>query len=486
MNVTQLNKPDSSVSGVDGLREREYVFLARALCFTLPQIGLLLLFAPISILAGIYAKYFGLSLAELAGIILLARIFDAVTDPLVGYWSDRVKERTGSRKAFVFVGGLMLVPLSYFLYVPVGVEAGAEEGGVSLLYFASLYIAFYWAYTLFQVPYFAWANEFTNGGPEKIQVFTTMTIMASLGTLIFYSVPFLSYFSTTDVTPEVLKLTTALGVVLFGIGLVVALIYVPDGPVVNADRGTRVVFRRELFELYTSLVANKPFLLYIAIAIAAGLGMGLWLGLFFTFVDSYLQQGAVYAKISILGVLIALVAMPFWFKVVMRIGKLATWLVYSGCIALFFLSLGFLQAGVGEAFIIGLYIFYLSVSAVSGIIAGPILCDIIDYGRLKKESANSGLMFALQGLLMKLPMAVGTTLSLAIAGWLGYDATFVGGQTSSAEFGMRLGVSWLPAFFMFLSIFLIARMPLSKRRMEIIRKRLTKRTDSSKVSPAYP
>ena len=81
--------------------------LARLLCFTLPQIGFILLFTPTVILAGIYAKYFGLSLVELAGVTLLARIFDAVTDPLVGYWSDRVRERTGSRKIFIVSGGLI-------------------------------------------------------------------------------------------------------------------------------------------------------------------------------------------------------------------------------------------------------------------------------------------------------------------------------------------------------------------------------------------
>jgi len=448
----------------------------------LPQVGLLLLFAPTIILAGIYAKYFGLSLAELAGITLLARIFDGVTDPLVGYWSDRVKERTGSRKVFILAGGLMLVPLSYLLYVPLGAESGAEEG-VSLFYFASLYIAFYWANTLFQVPYFAWANEFTRNGSEKTQVFTVLNIMANLGSLLFYSAPFLSYFTTTDVTPEVLKLTTTLGIILFVIGLVVALKYVPDGPVLNIERDDSVALRQRLSELYANLSANKPFLLYIAIFVTAGLGVGLWMGLFFTFVDSYLQQGAVYAQMSIFAILIGFVAVPIWYKVVMQLGKRVTWLVYSGGVALFFLSLGFLKAGVNETLISGLYIYYYLVAAAAGIIFGPILCDIIDYGRLKKESASSGLMFALQGLLAKLPIAVGASLSLAIAGWLGYDATLAAGQTDSAEFGMRLGVSWLPSLFMFLSLFLINRMPLSERRMEIIRKRLTRRMDSNCVLP---
>lgn len=111
----------------------------------------MLLFAPIAILTGIYAKYFGLSLIELAGITLLARIFDAVTDPLVGYWSDRVRERGGTRKGIILVGGLIMMPLSYFLYVPFA----AEDGAVSLMYFAGFYVAFYWAVTLFQIPYIA-------------------------------------------------------------------------------------------------------------------------------------------------------------------------------------------------------------------------------------------------------------------------------------------------------------------------------------------
>ena len=474
MSMAQFEKPESVGSTPFALCEREYTFLPCLLCFTSPQIGFFLLFAPTTILAGLYARHFGLSLTELAGVIFLARVFDAVTDPLVGYWSDRVRERTGSRKYFVLVGGLMLAPLSYFLYVPLGVQAGAEEG-VSLFYFASLYIAFYWAFTLFQTPYLAWANEFTRNGPEKIQVFTIINIMGNLGTLLFYSAPFLPYFITTDITPEVLRLTTILGISFFVIGLLAALKYVPDGPVLNNVREEGVAFGQKLSEFYSNLLGNKPFLLYVTILIVAGTGAGLWVGLFFTFVDSYLQQGDVYAKISILAILISFVAVPIWYKVVMQTGKRVTWLIVSSGQAIFFLSLGFLHPGVGQGLIIVLYIFYLSVSAAAGIIMGPILCDIIDYGRLKKESANSGLMFALQGLLIKLPVAIGVALSLAITGWLGYDATLVGEQTSSAEFGMRVVVSWLPAVFMFLSLLLIVRMPLSECRMEIIRKRLVRR-----------
>ena len=107
MTVIQSKKKDLVGSIPHGKSESHYTILPRLLCFTFPQVGLILLFVPTTILAGIYAKYFGLSLAELGSITLLARIFDAVTDPLVGYWSDRVRERTGSRKVFIVAGGLI-------------------------------------------------------------------------------------------------------------------------------------------------------------------------------------------------------------------------------------------------------------------------------------------------------------------------------------------------------------------------------------------
>ncbi len=76
--------------------------------------------SPLYLIQGVSRNIYGLSLAALASILLLARVFDAVTDPIIGYWSDRQYRLIGTRKPFVFVGGLMLVVVSYFLYVPIG------------------------------------------------------------------------------------------------------------------------------------------------------------------------------------------------------------------------------------------------------------------------------------------------------------------------------------------------------------------------------
>lgn len=452
----------------------------RPLIFTLPQIGFILLFAPTAILAGIYAKYFGLSLTQLATVTLIARVFDAVTDPLIGYWSDRVREKTGSRKLFILAGALMMLPCSWFLYVPTGASSD-DVPAAGVLYFGVFYVGFFGAATLYLMPYMAWASEFTKTNDEKVRCFTSMNVLGMAGSLILFSLPFLPYFLTTDVTPEVLKLATILGALLFLPSLVLALKIIPDGDTVISSE-PNVSWLGEIKELYGDIVRNAPFLRHIAILIIAGLGAGMWTGLFFTFVDSYLEQGAAFASLSFIAKIAYFLSIPVWYKIVVHFGKRLSWLAYLGGVVLFYLSLSLLRPGFSSEFITTLYVFYLVVQAPSGIIAGPIMCDIIDYARLRKERSISGFMFALNGLLTKTPLAIGMALSLAIAGWFGYDAAIVGGQTASAEFGMLIGVSWLPALFTCAGLFLIYRMPLSEKRMEIVRKRLAQREARSAAS----
>ena len=71
----------------------------KIIAFVMPQVGVVLLLGPVlAVLGGIYAKYYGLSLTNIAAVILAAKLFDAITDPLIGYCSDRWRLKTGSRK----------------------------------------------------------------------------------------------------------------------------------------------------------------------------------------------------------------------------------------------------------------------------------------------------------------------------------------------------------------------------------------------------
>ena len=123
----------------------------KILAFSGPSVGLMFVMGPMNIIQGIYAKYFGIPLTTLAGILLICRLFDVFSDPLMGYFSDRYKARTGTRKPFVMVGGLSLIVCSYFLFIP--------PDNVSTVYIAFWLISFYAASTLISIPTYAWGGE---------------------------------------------------------------------------------------------------------------------------------------------------------------------------------------------------------------------------------------------------------------------------------------------------------------------------------------
>src|SRR5688572_18385320 len=122
--------------------------------------GLCLAYGAGSIGAGIFSTIPGLLLlyyltdtlgvsAGLAGLaVLLPKLWDITTDPIVGAWSDRSRSRWGRRRPFLLAGALTLPPCFVGLFMaPVGDP---------MLAFAWVLVAFCaaaTAFTLFQVPY---------------------------------------------------------------------------------------------------------------------------------------------------------------------------------------------------------------------------------------------------------------------------------------------------------------------------------------------
>ena len=459
----------NTVKNAPAQKAKTSIFI-KALAYAMPSIGMLLIFTPVvSVLGGVYAKHFGLTLTTIATVMLIARLFDAITDPIVGYYSDRSRMRTGSRKPFILVGAILLVPCSYFLMVP-----GSE---VSKGYFVFWYLAFYLAYTLFVIPHLAWINEFTVDTKEKTLVFSVNGVVGQAGGALFYLMPLLPFFTTTEITPQILQISVITGAVLLVLGLLIALKVVPDGPrpepvSETTDASTTLA---QVSDVVKSMLKNKPFILFVMTFMCLGVGLGMWVGMFFIYVDSYLQLGEEFAEISLWGMVVSALAVPVWYRVTLIMGKRKAWLAGMTILMVVFFCTSLLSiegSGYYELFALNILIFFSMGS--TGVIAGPMLCDAIDYGRLKDHIERNATYFSIFTLLSKMQGAVGGALGLGIAGWFGFDV-LASEQTASGLLGLHLGVAWLPALFMVMAMFFIAMMPLNESRMVVIRKRLAAR-----------
>ena len=448
----------------------------KSLVYALPLVGMTLLTIPIAaVLGGIYAKYFGLSLTAIGTVMLVARLFDAFTDPLIGFYSDQRRVKTGSRKPFMLVGAIALAPCSYFLFVP--------HEGVSIAYFTFWYLAFYLALTIFIIPYLAWANEFTATSEEKTLVFSVMAVVGQVSGALFYVLPLLPFFATTEVTPEILKISVFLGIGFLVPGLFLALKVVPNGPAhvplptldAQGQPIAELSLTQKLKGVLSGLVNNKPFVLYVLAFMCLGIGVGMWGGLFFIYVDTYLLLGAEFAELSLWGMAMGAAAIPVWYKLALRWGKRKTWLIGMALYLVVFIGTGLLRPGPdGLHTLFALNMLMTFASGSMGVIAAPMLCDTIDYGRLKDGAERSALYFSIQALMTKVQLAIGGALGFAIVGWFGFDMQATE-QTELSLIGLRLSVSWAPTVFVLLAMVFIALMPLNEARMAIIRRKLRAR-----------
>ena len=101
--------------------------------FGLPEYAVYLASIPVGLyLPFVYSKDMGLELADVGLILMLARISDVVTDPLIGYLSDRTQSRFGRRKPWLACGAALMMIAAFQLFNP-GVLSSASVDNWYLL-----------------------------------------------------------------------------------------------------------------------------------------------------------------------------------------------------------------------------------------------------------------------------------------------------------------------------------------------------------------
>ena len=462
-----MHATKTSVTTIERLRRFE------GLAYASPVLGISFLLGPIQILQGIYAKHFGLALTTIAAVLLIARLFDAISDPVIGYLSDRYQARTGSRKPLVASGGIVFIVASYFLYVP--------PENVSAVYFLSWFLAFYLGFTLFEIPHLAWGSELTDDSRENNKIYGWRAFSASLGSLFFFAIPLLPIFKTNNFTPETLRWS----VVMIGVFMIpmlyICLAYVSDGRSGLARVNPANQGKEDWNNLLSSIIENVPLLWFFGAFLFVGIGAGMWLTLLFLFVDSYLGLGEHLSLTYVISYGVSIITFRGWSWLANRWGKQKIWGLAMILIAGGIMGTGALSPDDASLLFLRLSTVLVFSGFTAWIILAPsLLADIIDYGTLKFNRDRAGTYFSLYTLVAKANWSIGGALGLGIAGWYGFDTT-VTYHSHETTYGLRLAMVWLPVPMVLLSILFMAMVPINTYRHAIIRRRLNSREKRTKA-----
>jgi len=307
------------------------------MAFGAPAFITALMFGPsAAILPTIYAKFYGFDLAVIGTVLMVSRLLDAFTDPLIGYLSDHTKTRFGPRKPWIVCGYALTLIAAFALFAP--------PEGIGISYFTIWFVLFYLFLTMAEIPYAAWQMELSRDYYQRSRIATYRIVFSLIGSLAFAGVPLLPMFPTSEFTPETLKYV-AWGLVFLLPPLVLtAVSYVPQGKTVAVKESA------SLGELYQSIRHNRPFLHLFASFLIIGIAGGVFMGGEFMFVDTYLGAGDKFPYIMIAGAVISILAMPFWLKMIGRFGKHRIWSIATVVGAIAILCQIFLEPGT-EVFI---------------------------------------------------------------------------------------------------------------------------------------
>lgn len=431
-------------------------------CYALPDFAYRIASYPlIAVIPAFYAEHTTVSLATIGTILFLSRLLDAVTDPLIGHWSDHTTSRFGRRKPWMAGGTLLAVISILHLYRPPS-DAGA-------LYMFGWMSGMYLAWTMLDVPYRAWGAELTPGYHERSRVTAIRSMFATAGGLFFLSLPLLPAFGSTAMTPAVLGTAAWLVSALLPLCVGIAIWRVPTGASCPVDAG--------LHRFLKDLASNRPAQLFALITVLGFTGVGGNATLILLFMDHHLEQEDRFSHVLIAQTVASIVTLPLWYRLSRHLDKKRCWLLgYLGLVATYS-ALWWVPPGHDG---LALYLFIMVVGgafeAVLWFIPSSVLADVIDYDRLRFRQERAGKFFALYLLLMKVGLAVGAGSSFAVLSV--FDFQIKTNNAPLANTGLMLAYLGIPAICVAVGAALCLLFPIDARRHEVICRRIATRSAS--------
>jgi len=428
--------------------------------------------------------------ALLWGIIQFApRIFDAITDPLMGFISDNTKSKWGRRRQYVFIGGI-LMGIAY-----VAMWQLYEDDGIvyNFIYFFSWSLVFYLGLTIFSVPYVAMGYEISDDFHERTQIMAIaqfigqwawviapwfwvilydpawfpegagqgvrdLSIWVAIPCTIFAIIPavFIKSKSTTERTDFVPITTSYILKSIKGI-------FISAFEAFKIKQFKKIAFATFLIFNSFQVIAAFTFLIIVHYMFNSDpASAGNWPALHGS-VGALITSFLIIPLITVISKKIGKKKAFILSQLISIIGYVLFWFLFvPGKPYLFLFALPFHSFGIGSLFTI-----MMSMTA-----------DICDLDELENGKRREGVLGAVYWWMVKLGFGVAALLSGFILWLVGFDPEQV---TESATTGMRLFYTFLPICGVVCAILIMKDYDITEERANEIKNELAIRKSKNKI-----
>ncbi len=391
----------------------------------------------------------------------ISRIWDAVSDPMAGYWSDRTRSSLGRRRPWLLWSAVPLALLFVALWSPPS-SLGSDA---LVLWMGAAILLFYTAQTALGIPHLALGAELSLDYHERSRVFGGRMIFDFLG--IFLAAGALALLEpAADQRSMATLLTVGGGVLVVSLVMITGLRLRerpefqgrgPESPVaafrdVLGNRHARLLLA--VFALdqlgFAALITTLPYLNQYILG------------------ESGITGGFVAAAITA-----ALLMYPVWFPLSRRFGKRNPWIVATAIKAVAYATMFIVEPG-DWLLIGGVIVLIGGVQGAGGILGPSMQADVIDVDEYQTGQRKEGAYFAMWNLATKAAagfavILVGLFLQLA-----NFEPNVAPGPNT--ELAIRALVAGFPCLFHGLAAALLLRFDLDAESHAKIRAALDQRS----------
>ncbi len=405
----------------------------------------------------------GLSPVVVGAILMIGRLWDAITNPVIGNLSDNTRTRWGRRRPFL-VAGAILTALAYpFVWLS---PPGWDHSALSVyILIASLLL--YTLFAVFSVPYLALGYELSSDFNERTRIQSWRSYFQTVSTL---SVGWFLWFCQRPAFGDPVNGARWLGVI---VGVAILITGLIPG-IFLKEPYYQVAQRTKPEPLWPALMGtlrNKPFVVLMAVILTLMLGtmttdaLGFYVLAYYVFGGDTLAAGAMLGMTATVTGLSAFLCIPLINTLSARLGKIQAlkfclWLDILVSVAKWFLATPahpwwWIFLGIfGQFAMLGFWIIVNSMKA-----------DACDWDEMQSGHRREGAYSAVGNLFAKAAMAMTYLLSGVLLQTLGFQASLGKVQSPDTLFWMRIWFSIAPAFFIGLCLYLMSYYRLDRARM---------------------
>lgn len=397
--------------------------------------------------------------------LLIGKIWDAINDPLFGWFTDRTHSRFGKRRVFMIFGAIPLgISIALLWYVP------PADRIWTFVWIALTFILFDTIWTLTNVPYYALTSELTDDYDERSSLTTYRMVMA---------VP--AYLVGAALTPAIVGLFALQSTgyafigILYGIFAAAALLISAAG---FRERSGVVTAAPEPSPFKSLAVAlkNRPFIWLSLTYFIINISFAFVKILMAYYVEYQLLMKAEIPLVMGLMLVCVTLSLPFWQWLSRKMDKGSAYAIGMLIGALAVLLTFFLPHDKTPL------IYLVSVMAGFGfasnwIFPWAMVADVGDYDRAETGQQRSGMYYGVWGLATKISEA----LALAGVGWVLTGFGYVPNveQNPQALLGIRLFFGLVPAVCIFVALPLLIKYPITRASHAEVRRKIEAREQNA-------